>query len=402
MITSLRKLIGKEPTELLNKTPLKTRINLTIIMKNIVLVIGVAVLFAACGSGKSGDKKAELESLKKQEAEISEKIKALEKEVNSGDSTFVGKVKDVAISTLNMQIFKHYVDIQGKVDAEENVTITSQMPGSVSTILVKAGQRVSKGQLLAELDYSTYVAQREALKPGLNLAITAFEKQERLWNQKIGSELQFLQAKTQKESLEKQLNSINEMIDMMRIKSPIDGTVDEVYLKLGQAAAPGAPGIRVVNFSKLKAKADVAESYASKIKEGNDVEVVFPDINQTITSKISFKGRVINALTRTFGVEALLQSQPDYHPNMLAVLKIVDYHNPSAMVVPINTIQNSDEGQFVMVARIENGKNIAKKQRVKVGKEYGGMAEITEGLVANDKLITTGYQDLNDGDNIKF
>jgi membrane fusion protein (multidrug efflux system) len=173
-------------------------------------------------------------------------------------------------------------------------------------------------------------------------------------------------------------------------------------LKLGQAAAPGAPGIRVVNFSKLKAKADVAESYASKIKEGNDVEIVFPDINQTINSKISFKGRVINALTRTFGVEALLQSQPDYHPNMLAVLKIVDYHNPSAMVVPINTIQNSDEGQFVMVARIENGKNIARKQRVKVGKEYGGMAEITEGLVANDKLITTGYQDLNDGDNIKF
>lgn len=372
-------------------------------MKNTLILIGIAALIASCSSsGKTEDKTAELDKLRKQEAEISEKIKALEKEINSGDSTFVGKVKDVAISTLNMQIFKHYVDIQGKVDAEENVTITSQMPGSVSTILVKAGQRVSKGQLLAELDYSSYVAQGEALKPGLNLAITNFEKQQRLWNQKIGSEIQFLTAKTQKESLEKQLNSINEMIDMMRIKSPIDGTVDEVYLKLGQAAAPGAPGIRIVNFSKLKAKADVAESYASKIKEGNDVEIVFPDINQTITSKISFKGRVINALTRTFGVEAHLQSQPDYHPNMLAVLKIVDYHNPSAMVVPINTIQNSDEGQFVMVARIENGKNIAKKQRVKVGKEYGGMAEITEGLVANDKLITTGYQDLNDGDNIKF
>jgi len=372
-------------------------------MKNTLILIGIAALIASCSSsGKTEDKAAELDKLRKQEAEISEKIKALEKEINSGDSTFVGKVKDVAISTLNMQIFKHYVDIQGKVDAEENVTITSQMPGAVSSILVKVGQRVSKGQLLAELDYSSYAAQREALKPGLNLAITAFEKQQRLWNQKIGSELQFLQAKTQKESLEKQLSSINEMIDMMRIKSPIDGTVDEVYLKLGQAAAPGAPGIRIVNFSKLKAQADVAESYASKIKEGNDVEIVFPDINQTISSKISFKGRVINALTRTFGVEALLQSQPDYHPNMLAVLKIVDYHNASAMVVPINTIQNSDEGQFVMVARTENGKNIAKKQRVKVGKEYGGMAEITEGLVANDKLITTGYQDLNDGDNIKF
>ena len=276
------------------------------------------------------------------------------------------------------------------------------MPGVVTTILVKPGDRVRKGQLLAELDYSSYAAQREAIKPGLTMSTTAFEKQQRLWNQKIGSEMQFLQAKTQKESLEKQLSSINEMIDMMRVKSPIDGTVDDVSLKLGQAAAPGAPGIRVVNFSKLKAKADVAESYASKINVGNEVELVFPDLDKKISAKITFKGRVINTLTRTFGVEATLLSQEDYHPNMLAILKIVDYTNEKANVVPINTIQNSDEGQFVMLAKTENGKTIAKKQKVTIGKEYGGMAEVTSGLTAGDILITTGYQDLNDGDNIKF
>lgn len=371
-------------------------------MKNSLLILGIAALLASCSSGKPGDKTAELEKLKKQEAELSEKIKSLEKEIGSNDTGIVGKIKDIAFTAVAERPFKHYVDIQGKVDAEENVNINAQMPGMVSSILVKVGDRVSKGQVLAELDNSSYVAQREALKPSLTLAVTAFEKQQRLWNQKIGSEIQFLQAKTQKESLEKQVSSINEMIDMLRVKSPIDGTIDDVSLRLGQAAAPGAPGIRVVNYSKLKAKADVAESYASKINVGNDVEIVFPDLDKKINAKISFKGRVINTLTRTFGVEAMLQSQEDYHPNMLAILKIVDYTSDKANVVPINTIQNSDEGQYVMLVKVVNGKNIAKKQKVTVGKQYGGMAEITNGLVAGDKLITTGYQDLNDGDNIKF
>jgi membrane fusion protein, multidrug efflux system len=371
-------------------------------MKNTIAILGITALLAACSSGKPGDKTAELEKLKKQETELSDKIKALEKEIGASDTSIIGKIKDVAVTEVVQQSFKHFVDIQGKVDAEENVNINAQMPGVVSSILVKSGDRVSKGQLLAELDYSSYAAQREALKPSLTLATTSYQKQERLWNQKIGSEIQYLQAKTQKESLEKQLNSINEMIEMMRVKSPIDGTIDDVSLKLGQAAAPGAPGIRVVNFSKLKAKADVAESYASKISIGNEVELVFPDLNKKVSAKISFKGRVINTLTRTFGVEANLISQDDYHPNMLAIMKIVDYVNEKANVIPINTIQNSDEGQFVMVAKKENGRSIAKRQPINVGKQYGGMAEVESGLAAGDKIITTGYQDLNDGDNIKF
>lgn len=372
------------------------------VMKNLVLVVGISTLLASCGGNHAGDKTAELAKLKQQETELSDKIKALEKEIGSSDTAVIGKIKDVAVTEVAQQSFKHFVDIQGKVDAEENVNINAQMPGVVSSILVSSGDRVRKGQLLAELDYSGYAAQREALKPSLTLATTSYQKQERLWNQKIGSELQYLQAKTQKESLEKQLNSINEMIEMMRVKSPIDGTVDEVSLKLGQAAAPGAPGIRVVNFSKLKAKADVAESYASKISIGNEVELVFPDLNKKVAAKISFKGRVINTLTRTFVVEANLAAQDDYHPNMLAIMKIVDYTNAKANVIPINTIQNSDEGQYVMIAKNENGKNIAKRQQISVGKQYGGMAEITSGLAVGDKIITTGYQDLNDGDNIKF
>lgn len=373
-----------------------------ITMKTTTFVLGISILLAACSSGNSGNKQAELEKLKKEEASLAEKIKALELEIGASDTTVKGKVKDVAVTAVKPQSFKHFVDIQGKVDADENVNISSQMPGTVNSILVKTGDHVSKGQLLAELDYSSYAAQREALKPGLNLAITAFEKQQRLWNQKIGSEMQFLQAKTQKESLEKQLNSLNEMIDMMRVKSPIDGTIDDISLKLGQAASPGQPGIRVVNYSKLKAKADVAESYASKVAVGNEVELYFPDLEKRVPSKITFKGRVINPLTRTFTVETALQSLEDYHPNMLAVVKIVDYSNDKALVVPINFIQNSDEGSYVMVAKQDGAKHVARKQFVKVGKTYGGMAEITNGLTEADQIISTGYQDLNDGDAIKF
>ena len=323
-------------------------------MKKMLFPILCAGLLLACSSEKTGNKAAELEKLKKQEAEIAGKIKALELELGQG-SEKIGKTKDVAVTALGFQSFRHFVDIQGKVDAEENVNINAQMPGTVSRILVKTGDRVQKGQLLAELDYSAYASQREAMKPALNLAKTAFEKQERLWNQKIGSEIQYLQAKTQKESLEKQLAGINEMIEMMCVKSPIDGTIDEVNLRSGQAAAPGAPGIRVVNFSKLKAKAEVAESYASKIKVGNEVELFFPDMDKKIEGKISFKGRVINPLTRTFTVESNLQPNEEYHPNMMAVMKIVDYFNEKALVVPINIIQNTEEGQFLMLASTEAG-----------------------------------------------
>jgi membrane fusion protein (multidrug efflux system) len=371
-------------------------------MKNLVLLAGISALLISCGGNQAGDKTAELAKLKQQEVELSDKIKALEKEIGSNDTSVIGKIKDVAVTEVVQQSFKHFVDIQGKVDAEENVNINAQMPGVVSSILVNSGDRVRKGQLLAELDYSSYAAQREVLKPALELATTAYQKQERLWKQKIGSEMQFLGAKTEKEFREKQLNQINETIEMMRIKSPIDGTIDEVSLKLGQAAGPGNPGIRVVNFSKLKATANVAESYAAKISVGNEVELVFPDLDKNVSSKISFKGRVINPVTRTFVVETNLTSQENYHPNMLAILKIVDYTNAKANVIPINTIQNSDEGQYVMVAKNVNGKSIAKRQQINVGKQYGGMAEITSGLAVGDKIITTGYQDLNDGDSIKF
>jgi membrane fusion protein, multidrug efflux system len=369
-------------------------------MKKALLFITAIAVLASCGSSDNNDKKqAQLEELKKQQAEIAIKIKDLEAAIASeGKTADNTKYKNVVVTDASVKSFAHYLDIQGKIDAEENITISAKMPATVTKILVKAGKQVRTGELLAELDNSTIVAGIEELKTGMQLANTLYEKQKALWDQKIGTEVQYLQAKSQKESLDKRLASLYEQLDMTKIKSPINGTIDEVMLRIGQATAPGAPGIRIVNMGTLKAKGEVAEAYASRIKEGNEVKISFPDTKKEIVARVTYSGKVINPMNRSFTVEATLEGNQDLHPNMLAVLKIADYRNDSAIVVPINTVQNSEEGQFVMIAK-QNGKKItAERRQVKQGLSYNGNVEILSGLNVGDKVITTGYQDLNQGD----
>lgn len=190
---------------------------------------------------------------------------------------------------------------------------------------------------------------------------------------------------------------MQEQIRMSKIISPINGTVDEINIKIGQAIAPGVPAINVINFSNLKVKADVAESYTARVKTGNEVLVLFPDMNDSIRSKIQYASRGINAMSRTFNVEVLLDNKKEYHPNMVAKLKINDYQSAAPkVVVPVKYIQKGSNESFVMIA--ENGKAI--KKLVKISREYSGMAEIADGLKAGDLLITGGYDLVNDGEKI--
>jgi RND family efflux transporter MFP subunit len=369
-------------------------------MKKALLFITAIALLASCGNKENSDKKqAQLEELKKQQAEISAKIKDLEAAIAAeGKATDNTKYKNVVVTEASTKSFAHYLDIQGKIDAEENITISAKMPATVTRILVKAGKQVRTGELLAELDNSTITAGIDELKTGMQLANTLYEKQKALWDQKIGTEVQYLQAKSQKESLEKKLAGLYEQLEMTKIKSPINGTVDEVMLRIGQTTAPGAPGIRIVNMGTLKAKGEVAEAYAGRIKEGNEVKISFPDINKEIVAKVTYSGKVINPMNRSFTIEASLEGNQDLHPNMMAVLKIADYRNESAIVVPINTVQNSEEGQYVMVAKQNGNKFVAERRTVKQGLSYNGNVEILSGLNVGEKVITTGYQDLNQGD----
>ncbi len=372
-------------------------------MKHFLILASALFVLASCGGGKSGDKKAELEKLKQQQSDLSTKISALEKELSASDST-AGHQKVVAVTNAATGSFSHFIELQAKVDADENVNVSPMMPGTVSKILVKVGDDVRAGQVLAELDHAVASSGLEELKSQLAFANQVFVKQKNLWDQKIGSEIQFLTAKNTKESLEKRLTTMNETIAMSKITSPINGTVDAVDVKIGQAAAPGMPCMRVVNMNSLKIKGEVAESYASKVKKGNHVLVSFPDLKEEVKAEISFVAKVINPISRSFSVEVKLAENKDYHPNMLAVLKIIDYSSDSAIVVPINIIQDGEQegANYLYTAVMENNVKVARKTNVKLGMAYNGQLEIIEGVKPGDQVITGGYQDLNDGEKIQY
>lgn len=371
-------------------------------MKNLIYVSLVLTLITSCGSG---DKKTKLEKLKKQNAELVEEIKKIEQELAlEGDSAIsTAKIKDVAIKPIAYETFKHYIDVQGRVEGDENITISGKMAGTVDKILVDEGDEVKEGQLLAELENAVMKQSYEELKTALGFATDVYEKQKKLWDQKIGTEVQFLSAKNNKEGLEKKLSTLHEQMELSKIKSPINGVVDAVDIKIGQSLMPGMPAIRVVNLNKLKVKAEISETYAAKVKKGNNVLIYFPDIEKEIPSKIFYTSKVINNTTRTFSAEAELDAQSqDYRPNMIAILKVIDYQNDSSIVVPINYIQSSGTSKYVYIVGSRDGKNIAVRKTVTVGQIYNGRAEILSGLKTDDKLITTGHLDLTEGMFIKY
>lgn len=359
--------------------------------------ISLIMFLASCGSDQPKDKKAELERLKKERAELNAKIDKLQAELGTGQNT--AAAKDVTVVKVNETVFKNFLEVQGVVDAEDNVQITPEVPGSVTAIYVKIGQQVSRGQVLAQLDDKVLSQSIAQLQTQLDLATTVFNRQKNLWDQKIGTEVQFLTAKSQKEGLQKQLSGLQSQAAMSKIKSPISGTVDAMDLKVGQSVAPGQPtGIRIVNASKLKVVALVAETYAGKVNQGDEVEVSLPDAQDSLKAHISFAAKMIDPVSRGFNVEVKLPSSKRFRPNMVAILKIVDYKNEKALTVPVNCIQRSETSEYVFVA--VDGK--AKRTNIKTGRISEGNAEVLSGLKAGDQVITTGFQDLNDGDAVKL
>ncbi len=371
-------------------------------MRKYIPVIIASVFLASCG-GKEASKQAELENLKKEQSELKQKIEMLEAEIAAADTSDKEKSKIVSVTAMKPEKFSHYIEVQAKVEGDEDVTVSAESMGSITSVLVRAGDKVSKGQVLATIDDRTIRQNMESLQSQLELATTVFNRQKNLWDQKIGSEIQFLNAKTQKESLEKQVNALREQWDMTRIKSPINGTVDNVHIKTGQTIAPGMPAVRVVNLNELKVTGEVAEGNIAKVQKGNKVKIYFPDTKTEIDAKVDYSGKAINALNRTFNVEVWLKKgSGTFYPNQVAVLKIADYSSDNALVVPVGAIMKSAEGEFVFVAHNGNGKTIAKRQEIKSGLTYNGITEITKGIAVNDKVVTFGYQSLVEGDLISF
>lgn len=353
-----------------------------------------AILFLAACSNKPKDKKAELADLQKQQQEMNAKISKLQSEVGSTDSA---KAIEVGVAEVKTGQFTNYVQLQGKIDAQDNITAYPQSPGTITAIYVKPGQRVGKGQVLAQLDASVLQQQIAQADANLGLAKTVYERQKNLWDQKIGTEVQFLQAQTNYQAGKKSVAALRSQANLYRIVSPISGTVDQMDLKLGQVAQPGTTGIRVVNADVLKVKADVPESYAGSVGTGNSVMILVPDAKDSLTTKVTFAAKAIDPTSRSFAVEIKLPERKTLRPNMTAIIKIADYSKTNAIAIPVKSVQRSEDGDYVFV----NANGIAKRTPVKVGITYGGLSEILSGLKAGDQIITDGVADIEDGDKVK-
>ncbi len=342
-----------------------------------------------------------LEKLKTKQSELAGEIKALEKEIVP-DTTSKVKAKEVIVTSVTVQPFNHYIQTQGQVEAEDNILVSAQSMGVVTRVSVKEGQHVSKGQTLAQIDNALILRSIESMKSQVELAITVYERQKNLWDQKIGTEVQFLQAKTNKESMEKQLASLEEQNDMTRIKSPINGTVDQLQVKPGENIAPGMPAARVVNTSDLKLALNISEAHVTSIKVGNKAIVSIPELKKDIEARVTFVGKTIDPMSRTFAVEVKLPSYADLRPNMTGVVKIVYFTEASAIVVPVNVVQTVNSEKIVYVA-VADGKNtVARRRVVTVAGVFDNLAQIKSGIGAGEKIITFGYQGLSDGQVIKM
>ena len=369
--------------------------------------IALLSLLSACSQENKSylqSKRDELAQLKSQQAELNTKIKALESELTKLDPKTAEntRITDVTVSPISATTFRHFVELQGTIDAKNNVEVSPKSGGVITAVYVREGDQVRAGQAIAKVDDQLLRESISEVKTQLSLANTVFEKQEALWKQQIGTEIQYLQAKNNKESLERRLSTLNTQLGQSTVTAPISGVVDQVHVKVGQSAMPGVGLVRVVNLSQLKVVAKVSDSYSGSVRKGDAITVEFPDINRRLNSTISFVATTVDPLSRTFTIEAPLPSDKALKPNMLARVKINDQTQAKAIVINENLIQDTENGKLVYVAVNEGGKKIAKAKTIKTGQAYGGQIEVTQGLQSGDQIVTAGYQDLTDGQPISF
>jgi membrane fusion protein (multidrug efflux system) len=378
-------------------------------MKKQLMFYAFLVVLTMQGCKQTDDslqgKKEQLKGLREKETTLQAEIKKLEEEIalldkDAGSET---KIKQVALSEVGSTEFRHYVSVQGMLESEENLMVSPRMPGMVKEIRVKEGDAVSKGQVLAILDDEVLRSSIDEVRAGLAQINILYEKQKDLWDQKIGTEVQFITLKNQKEGLENKLKTLEAQLAMSTVTAPFSGVIDAVFARVGSMAAPGGPMMQLVNTAKLKASAKVPDSYVANVRQGDQVMVNFPDLNREIEAKIRFVGKVVDPLSRTFRIEVEIPSgDPGLKPNLLAMVRINDKTLPKAIVIDENIIQLTESGKLLFVAGKENGKQVALQRIVTTGLSYNGKVEIVSGLQEGEKLITTGYQDLSDKQVISY
>ena len=312
----------------------------------------------------------------------------------------------VSVLTVNDTIFSHYLEVQGSVDTKENILVQPEFQGTLVSLNVKAGQRVSKGQVLGRIDDAGLSQQVASLENQYALAKTTFERQKNLWNQKIGSEMQYLQAQTQMVSAQRGVAQIKAQLSKTVIRAPFSGTIDDVFVEKGQFVGPSAQGLmRIVNLSNMFVSTSVPETYIGKLKVGTQVDVLLTSLGKTYKGKVRQIGNFVNPSNRSFGIEVSVPNPENLlRPNQVANLKITDYVSKNTIVVPTNVIQEDGEkNKFVYTATNVNGKTgIAKKTIVKLGQSSDNVTEILSGLSNNDVIVTEGMNTISEGMKLNF
>jgi len=371
-------------------------------MKKIIVSAGLCISFALIACAPPGGQ-SKLEKLERQRDALSAKIEKLKTEMTSesvpGEQT--GRTVPVKTMLLQPAEFKHTIQVQGTIESDNNILVSPQSPGLVEKLHVTVGDVVSKGELLAELDGAILESSIAEVENGLQLASTIFERQQRLWNKNIGSEIEYLQARNNKVSLERKLATLREQYNLTKIQAPISGTVDAVLIKEGEMAAAGYGAFRIVQLSSLKITAELSENYISRLKINDIVRISIPMLGREFERKIDAVSQVIDPDHRTFQIEIKLPAQEkDIKPNMLAVLSINDYTNPEALSVPKEIVQKTGDAQFVFVAVGEKGGWTASRRQVATGENNQEQVEILRGLISGEQVITFGYQNIADGQKI--
>lgn len=389
-------------------------------MKNTIKLFSIllaASYLVACGGGETASldevlASKDLEQLNTKRAEVAESKKEIEEQLELIDAVIAEldtnkKLPLVTLDTLQSENFDHYVEVQGDVMTDQNIMIYPEFAGILKKIHVKMGDKVSEGQLLATIDDGGLREQLQAAEYQAELAKTTFERQERLWKKDIGSEIQYLNAKTSAQSSQKTVEQLKEQLKKAQVKAPFSGIVDDVIADEGQLLAPGQSSIiRIVNLSKMYVKSDVPESYLATVSKGKKVNVHFPVLDTVFKANVSEVSNYINPDNRTFKIEVDLPSAGGIvKPNLMAKVEINDYNSENAILVPQSLIsENSVGSQYLYKAEMnKDGKTaIARKVFIKTGLRQGDMIEVIEGLASNDIVIKEGARTVKDKQEVEI
>lgn len=373
-------------------------------MKQIAIILSL-FLMMSCGQEGSSDKKAELDSYRQQVKEYNQKIAALEAELE-GDSepSASGDLLRVEVKEINPETFSRYFEVSGVMEAVQDAYISPEMNGKIQKVHTQRGSRVKKGALLVKLNTDVTEKGIAELRTSLELAQRIFDKQEELWEQQIGSEIQYLEAKNAVESLEARLASLEEQIDMAHIRAPFGGIIDDIMVKVGEPASPGAPVVHLVNLSVMRVSARVSEAYLTSVSKGDWVELRFPTYPEDmLKARVTRLGEVIDPKTRTFILELELNNPGEkLKPNMLTSVRIEDFTDAEARVVPSEILRQDFNGTFLFRVKDVDGTARAQKVYVETGITVQDRTQILDGLSTGDMVITRGYNLVSEGSPIEI